>query len=929
MERGANIDHYQITHFLGEGGMGEVYEATDTRLGRTVAVKVLSREFVGEPDRLRRFEQEARTLATLNHPNIMTVFDVGEQEGQPYLVCERLEGHTLREELSGGPLKMRRAVHYAHQIAEGLAAAHAKGIIHRDLKPENLFVSSDGRIKILDFGLAKLKAPARTGSAGEDRGEGLQSGGDDPTKPDTAVGGESEAREATEPGRVLGTPSCMAPEQVRGGGVDHRTDIFALGCVLYEMLSGQKPFRRETAVATMAAILNDEPSDLGEIRPELPLGLVRTVHRCLEKVPEQRFQSAIDLAFALDSIVGSSSSTGNVPLQEAVETAVFPRRRFAWMAGLGILAVAVAIGLWTLDFGASTGSEREVRFSLAKNTRQYRDSRLPVLSPDGKQLAFKAYDLESGKWRLWVRELDQFQARPLPVEAESSRQLNGLFWCRDNRRIGFHKDGKLWSVRIDGSGPKFIAEVGGNLGADWNREGVIILSPFPKKSGLLKISDSGGEPEILTELNTNRMEVGHAFPHFLPDGNRFLFLGQIFDFQDSQSDQRLYAGRLDSEEVKGVGRFKSGAWFVEPNWLLFAEAGSLRAAPFDLENLKITGEAVTLARRMYYFQPESLARLSVARDGTLLFQGRRSNQQLAWVDEQGTITEVVLESGRYAGFSISPDGERIAVGLRDPRTGLSDLWLYGTERETRTHFTSHPGYEGNPVWSPDGKKIYYQWAKKERPNIYSLKVDGEGEPQLLYQASGVWTPRDVSPDDRHLILRSWESGVESLWLMPMHEDGKPELLHEGSSSYPGARFSPDGNWVAYSAEESGRAQVYLKPLSGKGRKIQVSEHGGATPRWGPEGKKLYYRALSPSLTSMSGNLGTSHRLMVVEFKEAGMYEEPDPKLLFETQKAFTSFEVEPVENRFLVKFVANSSAPIRVILNWQESAKKRLNLYGR
>jgi eukaryotic-like serine/threonine-protein kinase len=885
---GERFNHYEIIAPLGAGGMGEVYLAEDSRLGRKVAIKVLPAEFAMDSDRLRRFEQEARATSALNHPNILTVYDIGAHEGAPYIVAELLEGEELSEFIKQGAIAPRRAIDYARQIAEGLAVAHAKGVVHRDLKPENLFVTTDGRVKILDFGLAKLRQQ-QFGAIDKDA----------PTQ-----------KRITDPGVIMGTVGYMSPEQVRGQETDHRSDIFAFGVILYEMLSGQNAFRGDSAIEMMNAILKEEPPELGELGMKIAPGLEKVLRRCLEKKPEHRFHSAHDLGFALEAVASSSSSDSN-----QTKTAIAPdtttsakrggrREYIAWIAA-SIFALIAALALGVVWFRRAEPAAQTVRFLLfaPEKTRFIEPSF--ALSPNGRQLAFSATD-EAGKNLLYLRPLNSLYAQPLPGTENAFLP----FWSPDSRSIAFFSQGKLKRVEASGGAPQTLCDVNHAGGGSWNRAGEIIMAPT-NDGTLYRVPATGGIPTALTTLDQSRGEDGHWLPQFLPDGEHFLYYAS-----NRQAEQSgLYVGSLSDKATHHVLRSDYSAVYTAGD-LLFVRNGALLGQAFDTRALKLVGEPFLIAEQVKTW--DIVPNLSVAENGTMAFQsGGGPPPQLVWFDRSGKKLGTVGEPADYSNPSLAPDGKRLAVSVRDPETKQRDIWLFDLARGAKSRFTFDPADDINPLWSKDGSRIFFISDRKGQRDIFQKKVNAAEEEELLYASTGEKNVEDLSPDGRLLIYNSGFGNNATkidLWLAPLEGERTPRPFLKTPFSEEQAAISPDGRWVAYCSDESGRAEIYVATFPQLSGKWQVSVDGGAEPQWRRDGKELFFT-------------NASRKLMAAEVKTgSGAFEAEAPKLLFETPL------INPGRNRFVVtgdgqRFLVitrleDTRAPINLVVNWLAELKR-------
>ncbi len=692
IDAGTRLGRYEIRSKLGAGGMGEVYRAHDERLNRDVAIKVLPAALSQDTDRLRRFEQEAQAAGALNHPNILAVYDVGMHDGSPYIVSELLEGEELREQLNDGPLPQRKALDYAQQIAQGLAAAHERGITHRDLKPENLFITTDGRVKILDFGLAKLRPPRNESTSSE----------------------IDTRKQITDPGTVMGTVGYMSPEQVRGHEADHRSDIFSFGSILYEMLAGQRAFRRETMAETMTAILKEEPPELSETNAKISLPLEKIVRRCLEKKPERRFQSTSDLGFALEALStpsGSGFETATSVTMATDDHAVEGRTwfvrnaRLAWIAA-GVLLLAALMVAIPYFFQRAPAAPTVTRFTIAPPEKLVIGESL-ALSPDGKVVAFSGTD-ETGKTLLWIRALDALTPQPL-AGTEGGRFP---FWSPDGRSLGFFADAKLKRIEIAGGAAQPLADASLEpRGATWGSDGIILFSPNII-SPVYRVSAAGGSASPLTEIDQSRSETSHRWPYFLPDGRHFIY----FVRGPKKEEQGLFLASVDSKDRRLLLKVESSVAYMPPDapsrspgLLLFMRDQTLMAQPFDKDKLELSGEPQAIAEDVVHYGeigPSALGIFSISTNGVLCYQtGNRSTSQLTWFDRSGKQLGTVGAAGNLSEPVLSPDGQRVAVGMEKEAPG--DVWIMELARGTFTRFTFDPHLDRRPIWSPDGSRIVF------------------------------------------------------------------------------------------------------------------------------------------------------------------------------------------------------------------------------
>jgi len=864
---GTQLGPYEILSPLGAGGMGEVYRARDTRLGRDVAVKVLPASFSKDPERLHRFEQEARATSALNHPNILAIFDIGQSEESPYVVSELLEGETLGERLRSGALGQRKAIEYAVQIARGLAAAHEKGIVHRDLKPENLFITREDRVKILDFGLAKLTRPEDSGGMGTQAGT-------------VSIG--------TEPGKVMGTVGYMSPQQVRGEAADHRTDIFSFGTILYEMLAGQRAFQRDTTAETMTAILKEEPSELMALGKNIVPSLARVVEHCLEKRPELRFQSAKDLAFALEALSGSTSAT----IIPSTVRSRWPawRRVLPWtIAAVAVLAALATVAAHRWHTSAGQTGELRLQIVTAGSTSDV------TLSPDGRQLVSSG---ASDGDPLLLRPLASEVAKPLP----GTESGGGTFWSPDSKSIGFVVNEKLKRVDLATGAVQTLADAPTERGASWNREGTILFAPGGN-GPLYRIPATGGQPVQVTRLRTPQ-EASHRFPQFLPDGRHFLFW--IVGSPDAEGE---YVGSLDNQDYHRVCVADGPVTFVPPDHIFLVRESVVYAQRFDLDQMKLTGEPVAVASGV---SEDRIYRRRVAASDTGIIAFRPDvtvKRQVTWLDRTGRPDGTVGDPlAGVRGGDLSPDGQTLAINTARGEVGRPDVLLMDMARGTLTPLTSERS--GNARWSPDGKRIAFNGERTGILNIYSMVVGSSSPGEVVLALNEAINLSDWSPDGKY-ILYSIQSPTTArdVWALPLDgADRKPFPVVQTPAEERGGRFSPDGKWVAYSSNETGREEIFVRPFPGPGPALRVSTEGGRLPFWRRDGKELYYLR-EDQLTTVPVHGAAKGTL------EIGM-----PQLLF---KARGIVVPETDGQRFLVLTPLGevTTPPITVIVNWAGQGK--------
>ena len=882
------LGHYSIVCKIGAGGMGEVYRARDTRLNREVAIKLLPAAFARDADRLRRFEQEARATSALNHPNILTIYDIGTHEGAPFIVAELLEGEELRELLNDGPLPTRKALDYAQQVALGLAAAHEKAIVHRDLKPENLFVTHDGRVKILDFGLAKLK-PQRN----------------------EVVSSEIETqRQITDPGTVMGTVGYMSPEQVRGQDADHRSDIFSFGSILYEMLSGQRAFRRETMAETMTAILREDPPELSEASIQISPQLEKIVRRCLEKRPERRFQTASDLGFALEGLSTPSDSRQASPLDTP---SALPRvRRWTWLVAAGALLVVLALAVAAFLIGRSwsgSGVPAALRrvaiplttpLALGKYCPLGIGRRAIALSPDSLVLVYAGE--QNGKSQLFVRPLDSFEARPIP----GTEGAYSPFFSPDGRWIAFFAANTLQKVSLEGGQPVILCEARTPHGGAWGPDDTILFADA-EGGKLVRISASGGEPKtVLTNGDLEAGNWGLSNPEFLPDGDTAL----LTVWRSYNPDNyRIAAVSLKTGKLRIVMEGGADAHYLSTGHLVYARSATLIAAPFDVRTATVTGPGVTLIENVRS-EEWGAVQFTIARDGTLLYVagGPAWIGKLVWADRTGATTPIGAPPRAYGNFSVSPDGQRVALELSE---ATRDIYLFEFARGGLIRFTND-GDNGCPHWTPDGKQVTFWRRKSGGFDVVSKAIDSGSEAIFMSRQTGEM--QSWSPDGKTLVFMQLapETSLD-LWTKSGDQPPRPWLATRFRELL--ATYSRDGKYVAYVSDESGQYEIYVRPASGEGAKWQVSSEGGEEPLWSRDGRELFYR--------------NGPKWMAAEVTTEPQFKVGTPHMLFEgpyLNVPGVSYDVA-ADGRFLMleeNYKQPATMQLQLILNWSEEVKRRV-----
>jgi eukaryotic-like serine/threonine-protein kinase len=877
---GSRLGPYEILALVGSGGMGEVYRARDAKLGRDVALKVLPEAFARDAERMARFQREAKVLASLNHPNIATIHGLEDSGATHALVMELVEGPTLADRIKSGPIPISEALPIAKQICEALEYAHERGIVHRDLKPANVKVTNDDAVKVLDFGLAKAL-------------EGDASSIDIANSP-------TVSRMATQAGVLLGTAAYMSPEQAKGKAVDRRADIWAFGCVLYEMLTGQMAFRGESVTDTLAAVIRAEP-DWSRLPAGTPIRVRVLLQRCLQKDPKQRLRDIGDARISLDEVLAGAPEPSS-------GAAARPTNQWPlWLvSGVAVVFVLAFSALAFVHFREKPVAPAQVlRYQISPPQKTSFGTAL-ALSPDGRHLAFTA-TAQDGRTRLWVRDLDSLDSRPLP----GTEDANYPFWSPDSRVLGFTTGNKLERVDISGgASPQTISDLTGGYGGSWNQDGVIV---FGGLSGILRVSAAGGTPSLVTKVDTSRGEVLHGFPSFLPDGRRFLY------FRYLGAAVGTYVGSLDAgpeqpsaKPLVAVAAIYAPASGPGPGHILFGQNDTLMAQAFDTSRLELEGDPAPIVQQV--------TSATVSANGVLAYTGGiTAPMQLTWFDRQGKTLGTLGEPGVSAGWpAISPDGSAV-VTPREEGGGL-DLWLYNLARGTRSRLTFDGKTNGAPVWSPDGSHIAFVSGRDGGINIYRKAINGVGQDEALDKTpASLKVPLDWSRDGRYLIEGVLSSGKPSIWVLPL----SPEQAGGDRRSFPygndqfsevGAKVSPNGQWLAYASDETGRFEIYVKTFPKPGGRWPVSINGGTRSLWSRDGKELYF-------------IGLDGKLMAVDVKSGpgGSFEAGTPKALFDPHiggGATDWFDVSK-NGRFLIPVVVEQSgAPITVVVNWTAGLNK-------
>lgn len=886
---GTRLGPYEILSPAGAGGMGEVYRARDSRLGRDVAIKVLPLHFSQDSSRRERFEREARVVSALSHPHICTLHDIGEQDGVDFLVLEYLEGETLEHRLVRGPLPTDQVLRYATQIADALEKAHRQGVVHRDLKPGNIMLTQSGA-KLLDFGVAKLVVSSA------------------PLADALTEMTSSAKRPLTEEGSILGTFQYMAPEQLEGREADARTDIFSLGELIYEMTTGRPAFAGKTKASLIASILSSEPPGLTQLAPVSPPALERLVRICLAKDPNERFQSAHDVKLQLSWIAEGGSQAG-VPAPVAARRRW--RERGLW-AGVGLLLLAVAV------LGAAYWRARPAPAPVVRSSILLPESvgvvgvgplaAAPAISPDGRRLAFVA--IARGQRQIWVRSLDGLSAQPLTgTEGASSP-----FWSPDSRHLGFFADGRLKRIDASGGPAQALCEAADGRGGSWSSAGVILFASSTT-SGLSRVPATGGPPSPVTELDAARQETSHRWPWFLPDGKHFLY----FSRSAVAEHTGLFVAALDGSKPRLLVNSLANGAYAPPGYLVSVRERSLVAQAFDASSLELGGEVKPIAETVQIDAGFARAVFTVSANGMLAFQagGGGADSQVRWFTREAKEAGNVAEPAASRSPSLSPDAQRLALDVVDTSAGNLDLWLYDLKRSVRTRFTFEPLAELDPIWSPDGTQIVFGSNRKGPFGMYLKPADGSAQETELFVLPGVDVrPLSWSLDGKHLAFLYFDAKNKTradIWILALSGERKAFPFVQTTFAENWAAFSPDGKWIAFTSDESGMEQIYVAPFPGPGGRWQISSAGASRPLWRRDGKEIYF-------------LAADDKLMAAEvLAEGSSLAVGQVRTLFAVRPRRVGhiYDVTSDGRRFVVNTTLQegNAVPITLVVNWTSEVK--------
>jgi len=874
---GTKLGPYEIQAALGAGGMGEVYRARDTRLGRDVAIKVLPSHLSSDPDLKARFEREAKAISALSHHHICHLYDIGSQDGTDFLVMELLEGETLADRLSKGPLPLKLALQYGLEIAEALEKAHAHGIVHRDLKPGNIMLTKSGA-KLLDFGLAKAADGVATLASGSMA---------------------TMSKPLTVEGTIVGTFQYMAPEQVQGREADARSDLFALGAVLYEMITGRRAFAGKSQISVMSAILEKEPEPVSSVQPMASPALDHVIQRALAKDPNDRWHTARDFIQELKwSAESAQLTSAAVP---AAATARRVREAFSWLVASTLLVILIAGAIWWWHSKPSV----ETMYFPAPLPFPAADI---AIAPNGHTIALVGYQESARKNMLWIYELGSHGARSLPGTEGASYP----FWSADGRSLAFFADAQLKKLEVSGGPVQTICDAPSGRGGTWNKEGVIVLAP-ETTAGLFRVPASGGTPTRISDFDKSRGEGSFRWPVFLPDGKHFLYLAANFTGQKGAN--AIFVGSLDSNEKRFVVEATSNAAYAPPGYLLFYRDRTLLAQPFDLKRFALVGEATVILPEIQYLPQVKRAIFAVSDQGLLVAQsgGEAALSQLSWFDRKGNAVGAVGKPEVYGNVFLAPDGKSVATDKTDMASLNIDVWTQELQRDGSKRLTFDPAIDAVPIWSPDAIQLVFASNRQTYFGLYVKNSDGANDEKVIVQGEVGNFPSDWSRDGKYILY----CRGPDLWFVT-YPELKSSLFLKAPSVFRNGQFSPDGKWVAYASNETGKWEIYVTSFPDARGRWQISSGGGEQPRWRGDGKELFYLSLdgkmmaAPVTTGAHFDAGTSVTLFQTTPRQ--------PVLVYD----LFVYDVSRDGQRFLINTQVKQaeSVPMSVVLNWPAKLNK-------
>jgi Tol biopolymer transport system component len=889
---GTKLGPYEIAAPLGAGGMGEVYRARDTRLGRDVAVKVLPQHLSANPEVRSRFEREARTVSSLNHPHICVLHDVGREADTDYLVMELVEGETLAQRLTRGALPAPEVLRLGVQIADALERAHRAGVVHRDLKPGNVMLTRAGA-KLMDFGLARANAPLGPGGSGASL---------------AMTQSPTVAQPLTAEGTIVGTFQYMAPEQLEGKEADARSDLWALGCVLYEMATGKRAFEGKSQASLIGAIMNTEPPAASQVAPMTPPALDQLVRACLAKDPEERIQTAHDVKLQLQWIAEGGSRAG---LPAPMVARRRSTERLAWIAAGILLVATVGLGLAAFQIPRQTAGVRRVAILPPENANINDDEMLTAVSPDGAKVTFVATD-STGVSQLWVRELAASEARPIP----GTQQATLPFWSPDSRFIGFFAERQLKKVDVSGKSVDILCDAPDGRGAAWSRRGVIVFAPV-STGGLVRVAEGGGPVAPVTTLDSTRGEKTHRFPSFLPDGVHFLYAA--LGGGDSIA---VRMGSFDNRATRWVMNADGAARYAAPGHVLFARNGTLMVQAFRGD--RVIGQPHVLGHGPNLSTYAGSPPASTSANGVVVQRHRsRPSIALAWLNRDGRrIGAVPTAAGPYTDMALSPDDDHAAVAVAEPQGG-GDIWTIELARGLSSRLSFDLPYAEKPLWSPDGKWVLFSSLGAGTRSLYRKLANGAGEAELVLQGRTPFTdPAEWSQDGRYFLIRDLDPKTgEDIWMIPQEGQRKAEPLLHSRYHEEDPSLSPDGHWLAYRSNESGRAELYIQSFPTPEAKYRVSPDGAGTGSrsnfgrafWRKDGRELIYVG-GDGVTMLSLSIDTKHGLHV-----------GTPTRLFGIPPACYGMAATSDLSRFLVleQQSTKESASLQMIVDWPADLSER------